>query len=94
MIRVCLETPCRKDANAHLHSYQKKFSNNKSIRDTFQSLSLIWTSPRLHVTLGGRHVLRLKETFVRDPEICKGCSLGYAYSTTVFDRNGEALPCS
>jgi anaerobic magnesium-protoporphyrin IX monomethyl ester cyclase len=27
------------------------------------------TDPRLHVTLGGRHVLRLKEAFARDPEL-------------------------
>lgn len=29
----------------------------------------------------------LERYFARELEICKGCSLGYAYSTTVFDRD-------
>ena len=52
---------------------------------TKQSWHEIRTSKRRQVII--------ERYFRRDLDICKGCSLGYAYSTTVFDRQREQLAC-
>lgn len=46
------------------------------------------TDPRLHVTLGGRHVLRLKEAFVRDPEFFP------QFCDSLIIGNGERPLCT